>query len=200
MKNSERKLKIWECSVLAAVCISLYAGTWAQARQNAISGRLVRLHVIAVSDDHEEQEIKLKVRDAVLAYLEPVLRDADSPREAKELLNENLRAVALAAGKASEGRKVSVSLCRECYPTKEYEGFTLPAGSYDSLKIVLGEGKGHNWWCIVFPPICLGAAQGEQVKEAMGSDYSMVSGAGDRELRFRMVEIWGELMNKLPKK
>lgn len=198
MKNSENKLKIWEAAALVALCIALCAGTWAQARQNAISSDLVRLHVIAVSDDEHEQDIKLKVRDAVLNYLKPVLKDAENSKEAKKIISDHLNGIAGAAAKASEGRGVKVSLDWEHYPTKSYEGFTLPAGNYESLKIVLGEGQGHNWWCIVFPPLCLEAAQAQQVESVMAKeDYAIVSDSEGYELKFKLVELWGELVDKL---
>ncbi len=198
MKNYENRFRIWESAALIALCIALCAGTWAQARQNAISSDLVRLHVIAVSDDEQEQEIKLRVRDAVLDYLEPVLKDAENSREAKKIISDHLNGIAGAAAMASEGRAVKVSLDREHYPTKSYEGFSLPAGNYESLKIVLGEGKGHNWWCIVFPPLCLEAAQAQQVKSVMAKeDYAIVSDSDGYELRFKLVELWGELVDKL---
>lgn len=198
MKNSENKLKIWETAALVALCIALCAGTWAQARQNAISSDLVRLHVIAVSDDEHEQDIKLKVRDAVLNYLKPVLKDAENSKEAKKIISDHLNGIAGAAAKASEGRGVKVSLDWEHYPTKSYEGFTLPAGNYESLKIVLGEGQGHNWWCIVFPPLCLEAAQAQQVESVMAKeDYAIVSDSEGYELKFKLVELWGELVDKL---
>ena len=200
MKNYSRKLKLWESSALIALCLSLMAGTWAQARQNAISSELIRLHVIAASDSSEEQKIKLAVRDKVLEYLGPVLKNAESPEEAEKIIRSSFSDIALAAASAAEGRKVSVSLSREPYPTKDYRGFSLPAGSYDSLRIILDEGKGKNWWCIVFPPLCLEAAQAEQVQSVMSlEDYRMVSGEKNCRIRFKIVEIWGELTNMLSK-
>ena len=194
MKDSKFRLKIWESAALAALCLTLLAGTWAQGRQSSISSSLLRLHVVAASDEREEQELKLRVRDAVLLYLQPVLEDAGNSDEAREIIDENLRNIAVAAGRAAPGRKVSVSLAKEHYPTREYEGFTLPEGSYESLKIVLDGGKGHNWWCIVFPPLCMDAAQAEQVQSVMSrEDFGLVSGQQDCVLRFKILEIWGRL-------
>ena len=197
MDNS-KKLRLWETAALLALCLSLCAGTWAQGRQSALREKLVRLHVVAVSDDEEEQALKLRVRDAVLAYLSPLLAETDSAAEAKELIEERLPDVALAAQSAAEGRPVTVSLRRESFPTREYEGFTLPAGDYDSLRIVLGEGQGHNWWCVVFPPLCLSAAQTEELQEVMGrEDFRLITESEGYELRFKLLELWGELMNAL---
>lgn len=192
-------LKKWEISMLLALCITLCAGTWACARSEALSDALVRLHVIAVSDDAEEQEIKLRVRDSVLAYLEPRLEGADDAAEARELISAELDGIKAAAETAAEGRKVSVTLSREYYPTRDYGSFALPAGSYESLRVVLGEGEGHNWWCVVFPPLCLSAAEAENALETLGGDSAqLLSGEGEGVVfKFRLLELWGELMEYL---
>lgn len=193
-------LKIWEKSLLLALSFCLCAGLWAQGKQESISSSLVRLHVLAHSDEQEEQALKLRVRDAVLEYISPRLEGAKSVDDARLVLRDELEAIGLAASKAAEGRKVSVSLGRESYPTKAYEGFRLPAGSYESLRVVLGEGEGQNWWCIVFPPVCLSAVQSEPVAEAMNKDdYALVSSGEGWELRFKTVELWGELTARLNK-
>ncbi len=192
-------LKKWEISMLLALCITLCAGTWASARSKALSDALVRLHVIAVSDEAEEQEIKLRVRDSVLAYLEPRLEGADDAAAARELISAELDGIKAAAETAAEGREVSVTLSREYYPTRDYGSFALPAGSYESLRVVLGEGEGHNWWCVVFPPLCLSAAEAENALETLGGDSAqLLSGEGEGVVfKFRLLELWGELMEYL---
>ena len=187
-------LKIWEKAMLLALSVSLCAGVWAQGRQESISSSLLRLHVLAHSDAAEEQSLKLEVRDAVLEYISPRLEDAQTVAQAREIIRTELDNIGLAAAEAARGRKVSVSLDRENYPTKAYEGFRLPAGNYESLRVVLGEGQGQNWWCIVFPPVCLSAVQSEPVAAVMNrDDYALVSSREGWELRFKTVEIWGEL-------
>lgn len=192
-------LKKWEISMLLALCVTLCAGTWASARSEALSDALVRLHVIAVSDEAEEQEIKLRVRDSVLAYLEPRLEGADDAAAARELISAELDGIKAAAETAAEGREVSVTLSREYYPTRDYGSFALPAGSYESLRVVLGEGEGHNWWCVVFPPLCLSAAEAENALETLGGDSAqLLSGEGEGVVfKFRLLELWGELMEYL---
>ena len=187
-------LKIWEKAMLLALSLSLCAGVWAQGRQESISSSLLRLHVLAHSDAAEEQSLKLEVRDAVLEYISPRLEEAQTVAQAREIIRTELDNIGLAAAEAARGRKVSVSLDRENYPTKAYEGFRLPAGNYESLRVVLGEGEGQNWWCIVFPPVCLSAVQSEPVAAVMNrDDYALVSSREGWELRFKTVEIWGEL-------
>ena len=194
-KRKTDLLTIWVVSLLLALSLSLCLGTWAQGRQSAISSKLVRLHVIAVSDAQEEQALKLRVRDAVLEYLSPRLIGASDSSQAQTILRQELEGIRQAAESAAEGRPVTVALSREHYPTKRYEGFTLPAGKYESLRVTLGEGKGHNWWCIVFPPVCLSASQGNTVEQQLGEeDFRLISEGDGYALRFRALELWGELI------
>ena len=200
MQMRKKRFQIWETAALLALSLCLCTGAWAQGKQTAISGSLVRLHVLAVSDDAEEQALKLRVRDAVLAYLRPRLSAAESAQEAKAILQADLDGIARAAAAAAEGRAVRVSLAREAYPTRAYETFTLPAGSYDSLRVVLGRGEGHNWWCVVFPPLCLSAAEAEPVQGVMRPDgYALISEEKGRSLRFKTVELWGEITSHFAK-
>ena len=189
------KFKVWELSLLIALCVSLCVGTWAQAKQSAISGSLVRLHVLAVSDDEKEQSIKLDVRDAVLEYISPCLDGAQSSDEAKRIINENLGGIKRAAESAAQGRNVTVTLSEEYYPTREYEGFSLPAGRYDSLRVILGDGEGHNWWCVVFPPLCASAAEQQEALDAMSDDTrGIVAESDGYQIKFRIVELWNEFL------
>lgn len=197
-KTKIKSLKLWEAALLIALSLTTLAALWAQGRHSSISGKLVRFHVIAVSDDEYEQQLKLRVRDAVLEYISPKLEGAESSSQAREILTAELDNIRETAQAVSEGRGVTVTLTRENYPTKSYEGFTLPAGEYESLRVILGEGQGHNWWCIVFPPVCLSAAQADTVEEQLGEeDFRLISEDGGYELRFRALELWGELVEKL---
>ena len=183
-----------EISLLFALCAALCAGTWANARQSSISGGLLRLHVVAASDDEYEQALKLRVRDRVLSYLQPKLENIETSAESRELIRKELRGIARAAEEAAEGRPVTVSLGREFFPTKSYGDFALPAGEYESLRVILGEGKGHNWWCVVFPPLCTDTVSSGKLQSVMNStDYKIVTEEDGYDLRFRTLEIWGEL-------
>ena len=194
-KRKTDSLKIWEVSLLLALSAALCLGTWAQGRQRELSGKLVRLHVIAASDEEAEQALKLRVRDAVLEYLSPRLIGASDSSQAQTILRQELAGIRQAAERAAEGRPVTVALSREHYPTKSYEGFSLPAGKYESLRVTLGEGKGHNWWCIVFPPVCLSASQSDTVEQQLGEeDFRLISEGDGYALRFRALELRGELI------
>ena len=192
-------LRKWEIALLLALCFTLLAGTWAGAASSRVSEGLVRLHVIAASDDATEQAIKLDVRDAVLSYLEPRLDSAADIAGAEALIEANIDGIAAAAESAAQGREVNVTLGEEYYPTREYDTFSLPAGRYQSLRVTLGEGAGHNWWCVVFPPLCLTAAESEAAFEELDGETRAIisSDGGGVQFKFRLLELWGELMEFL---
>lgn len=196
--------KKWELAMLLALCITLCVGVWAQGQQHELASRLIRLHVVASSDSPEDQEFKLKVRDRVLEAVTPMLDGVSDPDAARRIITENLSEIeSVAAGMARErglGAEVSATLSVESYPTREYESFSLPAGDYMSLRVVLGEGEGQNWWCVVFPPLCLASA--EDAVDVNGilpeDDIGLITGEDEGYiLKFRIIELWGELKSSL---
>ena len=196
MSEKTHHLKAWELALLCALCLTLGAAAWAQGRTEAIDGSLLRLHVLAVDDSEEEQALKLRVRDAVLAYLAPRLEAAKSKEEAKAILSDSLAELTAAASAASEGRPVAVTLMRERYPTRRYGDLSLPAGEYDSLRVILGKGEGRNWWCVVFPPLCTSLESTEELEQAVGEDsFEILSADGATSYRFRLLELWGKLVS-----
>lgn len=192
--QNQYRLKAWELALLCALSLTLSAAVWAQGSIQRIEDGLIRLHVLAVSDDGEEQQIKLRVRDAVLSFLSPELETVTDKAEAERIVSEALPQIRAAAESAAEGREVAVTLTRERYPTRQYGSFALPAGEYDSLRVILGEGQGHNWWCVVFPPVCLGAESEEALSDAVGEDvFEILCADGETSLRFKLLELWGNL-------
>ena len=188
-----------ETALLLALSFSLLLGVWAEGTGRRLSGSLVRLHVVAASDEDAEQAVKLAVRDAVLDYLSPRLEDCAGSGEALELISGELEGVERAAEAAAGGRTVSVSLGEEYYPTREYESFSLPAGVYESLRVVIGPGRGHNWWCVVFPPLCLTSAEAESAFASLDEQTgALITGRdGGAVIKFRVVELWNELLDAL---
>lgn len=188
-------LKIWELAMLIALCVSCLSGLWAQRTHTEIADQMIRLHVLAASDSEEEQAVKLEVRDAVLEELRPKLAECSGKTDAAETLESALPEVKAAALTAAGNRDVTVSLSEEYYPTREYDGFSLPAGRYTSLRVVLDEGKGHNWWCVVYPPLCITAAEAsEQAMETLNADTAQIITESDGYIvKFKLLELWGEL-------
>lgn len=182
-----------ELALLCALSLTLVSALWAQGRSEAIDGALVRLHVLAVDDSEEEQAVKLRVRDAVLDCLSARLEGAESKAEAAEILSRSLPEIRSAAAEAAGGRSVTVTLGRERYPTRFYGELALPAGEYDSLRVILGEGRGRNWWCVVFPPLCMSVESTEALEQAVGEEtFELLSADGTTSYRFRVLELWGE--------
>ena len=171
--------------------------------EEAIYNSVIRLHVIAASDSDADQALKLKVRDAVLSGLSTLSEGCSSKSEAEEKLASQLdeiRAVALET-LAAEGCdcQVSVSLGKEKYPQKSYDGVCFPAGEYTSLRIVIGEGEGKNWWCVLFPQLCLaGAKNAEAAFVEVGltpEQYRVITETDEPKykLRFKIIDIIGEM-------
>ena len=163
---------------------------------------LLRLHVVGASNSQEDQAVNLQVRDAVLGSLEEGLRDMTDPQEAWDYVSRMLPQVEAAANRALAAagfsETVQVSLTEEAFPTREYDTFSLPAGVYKALRVVIGEGEGKNWWCVVFPQLC--GAEGEVVETAStaGLDPELArSLEGEYELRFWVLEKLGELKNQI---
>ena len=189
-----KKLHIWELALIGALLVALLTALWAQKTQAEVASELVRLHVLAKDDTDYEQAVKLQVRDEVLRYVQPLLEGARTQAQAVAVLNGNLEGIRRAASAAAGERQVAVTLTEEYYPTREYEGFALPAGEYTSLRVILADGEGRNWWCVVYPPLCT-----ELATERMGlltdETESLITGQEGYVYRFKLLELWGGLKN-----
>ena len=171
--------------------------------EEAIYDSTIRLHVLANSDSGEDQAEKLLVRDAVLAYLEGSLAQSNTYGDALTAVSDHLDGIRDCARDTLGGKyAVRVELGRETYPVRHYENYTLPAGEYTSLRILIGEGEGRNWWCVLFPPLCLDAAtkNNEDAFIAVGltgEQYRIITETDEPtyEARFKMLEIITEAIN-----
>ena len=167
-------------------------------RFNALCGEIrssvVRLHVLANSDSEEDQALKLKVRDAVLQAAEGLLTGVARREEALAAVERRLPLLRQAAADciAREGYAypVTVSLEKSYFTTRTYDAGTLPAGWYDALRVTVGEGAGRNWWCVVFPPLCLGAAADTaDLEDVLDKEACRVVEQAPRyRIRFKLVE------------
>lgn len=199
----DRKLKTWEIALMCGVLIAVIAGSWLGREQKELADSVIRLHVIANSDSEADQALKLAVRDRVLEEAETLYPEGATLEEAQAALEGHLNLLA-AAGRGvveEQGYDYPVTAAlEECwFPTKEYEGFALPAGNYTALRVTIGEGEGQNWWCVAFPPLCLGAAS-ETVDQALEVGHfspgqgALVTGDGEGYvLKFKAMELLGEL-------
>ena len=130
---------------------------------------VVRLHVLANSDSEQDQALKLQVRDEVLRVTGPMLKDCKSREQAVEILGENAEQIKQAAQAVvwAQGYDypVSILLGKEEYPTRNYENCAFPSGTYVSMRVCIGDAEGQNWWCVLFPPLCLSAASSENEQD-----------------------------------
>lgn len=200
-----RKYHTFELALLLALAAALLWGAWSLRRQDDLQERMIRLHVIANSDSDADQTLKLHVRDAVLCRAEDILRQSADMADARRRLTDALPAMGDAAASALAARgstyPVSVSLEETEFPLKTYDGFALPAGEYLALRVVIGAGEGRNWWCVVFPTLCVSAASEWQDTAVSGglSDEDVRLMAEEDEgyvLRFKCLELWDKLSQK----
>lgn len=198
--DENRTLHPWELALLLSVCLTLVVGAWAGARQEGLSDSLVRLHVIAASDSAADQAEKLRVRDAVLSYLAPKLEAAESISDARAILRAEQAGIRKAARSVTR-QNVTVTFTREHYPTRDYGSFALPAGTYPSLRVILGSGQGHNWWCVVFPPLCTAETLENAAVEALSDDdVRLITADGtDVVIKFRVLEWYDAIKSALSK-
>ena len=202
MRKSVKRLGI--CALI--VCLVWAAGIVSNKQLLQIG--LIRLHVVAASDSETDQNLKLLVRDAVIRSLRENMDHVKDMEEAKAYLRENLPKIeALANGvlqNAGIHDTVTVSLRPEEFGTRVYDTFTLPAGVYEALRITIGAGEGHNWWCVVFPALCVGATveEFEETAHCAGLSDSLtaaLAGEDEYEVRFLILDALGKLENFLHK-
>ena len=193
-------MKSWTSIILALTLIisaflvlPVYAAT-------GVYDSVIRLHVLANSDSEEDQALKLKVRDTVLAQTQELLQGVSSKEEAEEVLNQNLDRIKSIAVQTliDEGapNTVTVSLTQEEYPRRSYEQAALPAGEYLSLRVMIGEAEGQNWWCVLFPQMCLSASAAERETSCLAAglsegQYRFITGSDGTgyRVRFKLVEM-----------
>lgn len=190
------------------ICLLLAALMWTVGlvRDRAFLNReLIRLHVVANSDSDEDQAVKLRVRDAVLDSIRSDLKMVGDINQAKAYLRENLPKIQAAANRTLEAAGVDaqavVTLEKEAFDIRRYDTFSLPAGVYESLRIVIGEGAGKNWWCVAFPELCLGAAGTDfcETAQAAGMSQNLTESLTqeDCSIRFFLLDALGQLETKL---
>lgn len=170
-----------------------------------LRNKILRLHIIANSDSEADQAIKLKVRDRLLELSNGLYESIDNKQEAIELTNAHLTELTKAAEQTVKenggNQTVSISIGKAYFSTREYENFTLPAGEYDAVRVLIGEAKGKNWWCIMFPSMCIPAAGEEHdlTETVAESTAEIAKNAPRYEMRFKAVEIYESLKQKIKK-
>jgi stage II sporulation protein R len=185
--------------------------------QDSLSNKLIRFHVIANSDSAEDQALKLKVRDKVLEYISPKLKNCKSIEESREIIQANDEAIKSIAQqvvkKGGYSYQVATELSKQKFPVKTYGNITLPQGEYEAYRILIGNSSGQNWWCVMFPPLCFiditkGEVSYKETEKAMKKvlsekEYSAVDNTEIKEekedkivIKFKLVELFDKFFRK----
>lgn len=176
--------------------------------ESEIYDSVLRLHVLANSDSEYDQQLKLKVRDGVLAVCSEIITGCTTRGEAQAAISENLDIIEETAAAvlidAGSDYPVAVYFDKEEYPTRNYESVCFPSGTYMSLRVCIGDAEGQNWWCVLFPNMCLSAASKKEVEDAFiqagltPEQYKIITETKDTKytVRFKLLEVLDELFGK----
>ena len=192
--------------LIALLCLAsllLFVGVMPIHGEAEIYDSVIRLHVLANSDSDEDQTLKLKVRDEILEITAPLLADCTDKDQARDLLESRCEELETAARRVIEEQgydyPVNIQFDEERYPTRTYDSFCFPAGEYLSMRVCIGQAEGQNWWCCLFPPLCLGASTvpEEDAEEAFvdvgltPSQYKVITQSEKPvyKVRFKLLEL-----------
>ena len=188
-------------AVVAALIISIcFAFAGFNNKCQDLRDNILRLHIIANSDDQNDQAIKLKVRDNLLNVSDGLYNNISSKQDAITVTSENLKLLKSAAEETikKEGANypVDVTIGKAYFNTRKYENFTLPAGEYEAVKVLIGNAKGKNWWCVMFPSMCIPAASEHSLDEAVNKNSAEIAqNATKYKISFKIVEIIEDIKN-----
>lgn len=184
---------------VAFILTVIYSVIPFQANCTDISNDTFRLHILANSDSESDQSLKLKVRDKVLEYTQELFNTSDSKEIAEKAVKDNLQSIADVAYKEILDNgyeyKVRAELKNMYFTTRYYDDYTLPSGMYDALRITIGNGEGHNWWCVMYPSICVSSSQEQDIRAKKvfnDEEYAVVKNE-QYQYKFKIVEIFEKL-------
>ncbi len=210
MKNFKRLkiCKIFVILILLSIFILISAISYVDAVSNNIADSVFRLHIIANSDSEEDQNLKLKIRDELLSYMNSISENSINKEETIKIAEEHIQEFKNIAEKVIRENgfnyNVNIEIGKANFPTKYYGDISLPAGIYDALKVQIGEAKGKNWWCVMFPPLCfVDVSTGivpdnskQELKQNLNNEeYDLISKKDDSEIsfKFKIVELFQNL-------
>lgn len=194
-------LKLFEFALICGVVVSLSAAVLgALTQRDAISENLLRLHIVANSNSQQDQALKLLVRDHIVDYVQALTTDdtgrTAAERDVRAHLDEIGALCTTTLRQAGCGDAVKLSISDRVFPTRRYDGFSLPAGEYRALTVTIGEGRGENWWCVLFPPLCVSAAEGALDDAAAQAGLSnedvafLTQEGASYQFKFKTVELY----------
>lgn len=187
-------------AVLCAFVICfVFSMTAFDAQSRDISHRVLRLHILANSDSVDDQRVKLRVRDRVQLLCADLYPEGCTRQQARRILEDKLpEIVAQAQSVVDEqgcSERVHGEIVNMYFTNRVYNDITLPAGNYDALRLTIGSGEGHNWWCVMFPPICVSAASGD-ISDVLTDNECALVKSDDIEYRFKLYELYEDLASR----
>lgn len=204
------------CGLILTTVITFAGERYSKGVTDRLSESFIRFHLIANSDTIEDQQMKEHIKDLVLAYMSPLLKDSESIEQTRTIIIDerpNIEQIALEViNKWGKEYNVNVRLDKVDFPTKAYGDITLPAGEYEACRIIIGEGKGKNWWCVMFPPLCyvdvtsgivpsdqmdkLKASISEEEYELITKSTSLSNKDMPIKFKFKIVEVFNQRQSK----
>lgn len=193
-------IKVFVPVFLILAFLLSYISPFIETSEN-ISEEVFRLHILANSDSAEDQALKLKVRDDILMTGEKLFASSESLSETIRICKKNIDLFQKTAENSlrenGSDYSVKVYVDKEYFNTREYEEITLPGGIYNALKIEIGKGEGHNWWCVMFPAICLPSVTDDEINKYLSEDeQKLINSDSEYEIRFKIVEIYERFKSK----
>lgn len=201
-----RKCAKYLLVVLLILTAVWFATVWMDKTE--LRENVIRLHVVAASDSREDQAVKLEVRDAITESLKTAMVALPDAQAAKGYIRSHLEELEQIANdvleQAGVSQRATVTLAQEAFDMRQYDTFALPAGIYESLRVTIGTGQGHNWWCVVFPTFCVSATTEEMADTAAGAGFSngltgALTGEKTYQVRFFLLDCIGRLEKLLAK-
>lgn len=187
-------MKILVCSFVISVLFSMipFESTCSELQKDVL-----RLHILANSNSVSDQQMKLKVRDEVIAKISPLYNGVEKKSDAVLITKNNLSLIENIAQKVVDSYgadyKVKADVTHKYFDTRYYDDFTMPAGMYDTLQITIGEAKGKNWWCVMYPTLCVGASSEISMKDDLSDEEYKVITEDDIEYKFKIVECFEKI-------
>lgn len=200
---------------IAILLVFIRLNTYTEKMNEGLSDNLIRLHVIANSDSPEDQELKRTVRDAILEYVHGKVKDSKSVDQTRSIIINNISGITAVAKQtiydSGSSYDVKASLGSYPFPTKAYGDILLPAGDYQALRVVIGNGDGANWWCVLFPPLCFVDVTHGTVPDEIKDDlkkvlteeeFELVTSSDEEsdipvKIKFKIVEMFQDSKIKL---
>ncbi len=211
MKKDKKILFISMFLGVLFTSVVTYTAVYSENIQKGIAKEVLRFHVLANSDNNYDQHLKLKVRDSILSKYRTQLEKCENVQETKNFFNENINDVILTAKETikKEGFNYDVKafVGKSTFPTKTYGDISFPAGEYEALRIEIGEAKGKNWWCVMFPPLCfvdvshkeISKESKQELKNILTEEEYGIVANSDKDtnfkVKFKVIELWEELFS-----